>query len=145
MKWMAPELLCADELGRYPQTPTLESDIYAFGMVVLEIFTDAEPYVDEPCPIAMLNVLAKRIPARPASHITERGLTDAVWELMKECWEFSPVDRPTIEYVVRNLHRLDQGIHPTAWEERTVSFIFLQLARENNSFHCRQLNWSQPR
>ena len=128
---MAPELLRADKSGRYSQTPTLKSDIYASGMLMWEIFTDTEPYADEPSHIVMLDVVIdKRIPARPAPHITERGLTDAVWELMKECWKYSPVNRPTIEYVVRNLHRLDQEIHPTAWKERTVIFIFLQLARE---------------
>jgi hypothetical protein len=136
LRWMAPELLFPEKSGsgRYLPIPTLESDMWALAMLILEIFTDAEPYKDEPDHIIVTYIVEKkRLPARPDPHISERGLTDAVWGLMRECWSYKPVDRPKINYMIRNLHRLSQDIRPSAWEERTVSVTMFRYVIDTNN------------
>jgi serine/threonine protein kinase len=38
VRWMAPELLIPEEYGLKVCVPTKESDIYAFGMVIYEVY-----------------------------------------------------------------------------------------------------------
>jgi serine/threonine protein kinase len=120
---MAPELLLPDESSNgLPAKPSLDSDTWAFGMLMLEIFTDEIPYSKEiNTKVLWLITQEHKVPERPDEHITERGLTDTVWELMTECWNFKyPEKRPKAEYLMRRLHTLYRDIEITAWKERTV-------------------------
>lgn len=42
-------------------------------------------------------------PHRPLDSAGTRGLTDAIWELMQECWIVQPENRPKMLDVVKNL------------------------------------------
>ena len=40
IRWMSPELLLPEQFGHSDDRPTKQSDCYALGMVVYEVFTD---------------------------------------------------------------------------------------------------------
>lgn len=85
--WMAPERL----LGESPKKP---SDIYSFGMTIYEIFTDRTPlrhidFDDFRDLVGYGNVRPERPKNEDAPH-----LSDAMWELMEECWAKDPKHRP---------------------------------------------------
>lgn len=128
VRYMAPERLHSndDDTGGSPK-PTLSSDIWAFVMLMLEIFTGDKPYAKDPDTIIpFIITVEQKLPERPGKHITERGLTDAVWELMKRCWNFThPVKRPTASYLLQQLETLSQETQMTACLERTVRRPFL--------------------
>ncbi|KAF8212694.1 kinase-like domain-containing protein [Mycena galopus ATCC 62051] len=86
--WMAPELLD----GRSP--PTLSSDVYAFGMIVYELYTGDIPlfwvaYAD----LVDLVVRHGRRPGRPDPH-ESRPISDDLWQLTAQCWPAIPVNDP---------------------------------------------------
>lgn len=126
-RWMAPELLLPEngEKGCYAK-PSLESDIWAFAMLILEVFTDEPPYSKDPDPVVVtLIAVDQRIPERPGPHITERGLTDAVWELMNECWNFQhPEKRPEAQQLTQYLQMFSDNTQIIAWRQRTVRLFY---------------------
>lgn len=94
-RWCSPELL--NGKGRSPS-----SDIYAFGMTVLEMMTDEKPLVhikhnrDIP-----FKVISGERPMRPSeTKFAQRGLDDEMWELLQECWAEVPESRPTVDVIL---------------------------------------------
>ncbi|KAF8583512.1 kinase-like protein [Ramaria rubella] len=101
--WMAPELLESSGSERFgistdtKRTPA--TDVYAFAMTMLEIFTDKLPYEEDPDLLVLKKIEEEKLPDRPGDQITERGLTDSVWKLMNQCWSRHPASRPKIDYI----------------------------------------------
>ncbi|KAF9789158.1 kinase-like domain-containing protein [Thelephora terrestris] len=93
LRFTAPELLQA----RAPHSN--ESDIFAFGMVVIEVFTGKVPFSKFISYAAMANIMNGVRPERPL----HPGLTDDLWTLTRKCWEENPQDRPQIDSVVTHL------------------------------------------
>ncbi|KAF9789176.1 kinase-like domain-containing protein [Thelephora terrestris] len=92
-RFTAPEILKG--LGR----PSKASDVFAFGMVVIEAFTGRVPFSGCIGFKAMTNILAGIHPERPI----HPGLTDQLWTLTQQCWEEEPYDRPSIDSVIEQL------------------------------------------
>jgi son of sevenless-like protein len=66
-------------------------------MTVLELLTGEQPYKDFSRDISVLRELDQgKIPSRPDRKATERGLSDDLWALMKECWSKRPEKRPSV-------------------------------------------------
>ncbi|KAI6139788.1 WD40-repeat-containing domain protein [Pisolithus tinctorius] len=77
--WMAPELL--DDYNA-----STEGDVWAFRMIVLELFTRLMPFHD--CPRfanVMHRLLMGRLPPRPSEESTLSRMTDAWWEICMSC------------------------------------------------------------
>ena len=99
MYWMAPELL-----NGAPNS--IESDMYAFGLTLWEVYARADPYEgldvkavvagvkDTACAQEMRPVLPPKIPAEIAV-------------LIKSCWHQDPSCRPKANEVGRTLKTLD--------------------------------------
>lgn len=100
--WSAPELLAPGRFGLEDQDPSQESDVYAFAMVIWEIFTGVYPYSGDV--MAAYSILNGIRPPRPAD-ATELGLSDSIWHLMERCWDQDRHNRPTMEIVVEELRR----------------------------------------
>ena len=51
----------------------------------------------------------ERITERGCEGIFEKpsGMGQGLWELLRECWQFNPVNRPAMEVVEAKLHALD--------------------------------------
>ncbi|KAI6000339.1 kinase-like domain-containing protein [Pisolithus orientalis] len=95
--WMAPELINDCVASK-------ESDMWAYGMTILELFTRSTPFHDcRNCASVMRRIVEKNLPARPAEESTQFRLSDAWWEICMACWRPDPSSRPTITDVVEKL------------------------------------------
>ncbi|KAJ7927708.1 kinase-like domain-containing protein, partial [Mycena leptocephala] len=97
-RWMAPERLVPSAYGLPTAKATTQSDVYSFGMLMLEVFSGEPPWgsARNECSIA-LNVVTNLRPSRPSS------IPDDLWEIVQECWSHSPTGRPTIQEVYNHL------------------------------------------
>ncbi|CUA78464.1 putative WD repeat-containing protein alr3466 [Nostoc sp, PCC 7120] [Rhizoctonia solani] len=96
LRWAAPELL----LAAIPQRST-QCDVYALGMTFLEIFTGQVPYPD--CRqdfTILLNVQKGTLPTRPLDRLTDGEKNNMMWQLMLDCWNREPGERPSSGQVV---------------------------------------------
>ncbi|KLO18998.1 kinase-like protein [Schizopora paradoxa] len=92
-RWLAPELLFPDHFGSSGKS-TRETDVYAFGMTALELFSGKVPFYNLPDPAIPLEVAIKGLkPPRPEL-ATSRGLTDIIWDIVERCWHRDPLLRP---------------------------------------------------
>lgn len=94
-RWSAPEL---SELNA---TPTFEADVWAFGMVMIEVFTGGKPFANISRDSIVQTHVCIRLgrPERPK----DEQVTDEVWQLMQDCWKIEPKERPTFEEIHRRL------------------------------------------
>ncbi|CUA68982.1 putative WD repeat-containing protein alr3466 [Nostoc sp, PCC 7120] [Rhizoctonia solani] len=96
LRWAAPELLLAD----VPQRST-QCDVYALGMTFLEIFTGQVPYPDCKKDFTIfLNVQKGTLPTRPLDRLTDDEKNNMMWQLMVDCWNREPGERPSSGQVV---------------------------------------------
>jgi serine/threonine protein kinase len=95
--WMAPELLKNEPYN----TPV---DVYAFGIILCEMYTEKKPYDGMNGMNVSANVATKG--ARPP--LPEETSTLAV--LIKQCWDEDPARRPTFDEIY------------TRFENHSVSF-----------------------
>jgi len=77
-------------------------------MLSIEIFTDNVPFShisnEAFIPLAIRD---GPLPTRPDQSITARGLSDAMWDLMNQCWQRNPESRPSMSEIreaIRNMH-----------------------------------------
>ncbi|KAI6010018.1 hypothetical protein EDC04DRAFT_817435 [Pisolithus marmoratus] len=95
--WMAPELL--DDCSS-----SKESDVWAFGMTALELFTRTAPFSDCRNPANVFGRLMKgKLPLRPTRQSTQFRLSDAWWEICTSCWELVPSSRPVMKDIIEHV------------------------------------------
>ncbi|KAG8880140.1 hypothetical protein FRB98_005312 [Tulasnella sp. 332] len=87
MRWMAPELLNGD-------TKTTASDMYAFGMTIVEILTGNVPFPElhHPSPIIIAVLGGRRPPLEPI-YRGKQSLR-AFWDIVVLCWTAEREERP---------------------------------------------------
>ena len=93
-----------------------ESDVFAFGMVMIEVgdlvsilvkspdrlmkaFTGKVPFSNCAASIAILRITRGYRPERP----THTDFTDDLWMLVQRCWEGTPQNRPQMNSVIKQL------------------------------------------
>ncbi|QRV90237.1 hypothetical protein RhiJN_18255 [Ceratobasidium sp. AG-Ba] len=89
-RWAAPELFQGT-------TCSIPADIYALGMTILEIITGQVPWVGRSEYAIMHAVMNNRAcPERPQVYIPATSTHgEALWRLLKSCWNFEPTRRPS--------------------------------------------------
>ncbi|KAL5521152.1 hypothetical protein ACEPAG_9074 [Sanghuangporus baumii] len=97
-RWKAPELL-EDEGAKRTQ----KSDIWAFGMFVIEILTGKLPFPDAMTPTITVAVHKNELPERP----THPECSHELWNTIEGCWERHPDDRISAKRALRKLGKLD--------------------------------------
>jgi serine/threonine protein kinase len=105
LRWLAPELVTESS---YAPT-TRATDVWSFGMLSIEIFTDNMPFSHIPneafIPLAIRD---GKLPTRPDQGISVRGLSNVMWDLMERCWNRDPGSRPSMSEIreaIQNMHR----------------------------------------
>jgi len=102
-RWKAPEIIKAETNEEAQRTK--ETDMFAYGRVMLEVFTRDIPffYISQDGAVA-LTVMRGDLPEKPIDKdIISRGLDDEMWSLMKHCWDPEPSKRPDAKFVLRRL------------------------------------------
>ncbi|TFK21998.1 kinase-like protein [Coprinopsis marcescibilis] len=95
-RWMAYELLTPvdDDSEDTPPPLTKNSDVWSFGMTMLETFTLDVPYAHlRYDPTVVLAIMRKTLPRQP------RVIPNAIWLLLRHCWAWCPQGRPSIHTV----------------------------------------------
>ncbi|RHZ60324.1 hypothetical protein Glove_355g61 [Diversispora epigaea] len=83
--YMAPETLSRGEYTR-------ASDIYSFGMVMLEVLTSYPPYYNIPHDASLVMKICEGLIPEIKCEIPQ-----TLKKIMEKCWNFEPLNRPTAE------------------------------------------------
>jgi len=69
-------------------------------MLSIEIFTDNVPFshISNEAYIPLV-IRDGSLPTRPETNISMRGLSDAMWNLMNQCWQRDPESRPSMSEI----------------------------------------------
>ncbi|RHZ79871.1 hypothetical protein Glove_140g84 [Diversispora epigaea] len=93
--YMAPETL---NRGEYSQA----SDIYSFGMVMLEVLTSYPPYYNVPHNENLAMGICEEFKPEIKCEIPQ-----FLKEIMEKCWNFEPLNRPTAKELKSQLEKYD--------------------------------------
>jgi len=89
--------------------PVMESktaDVFAFGMLAVEVFTGKLPFGEQRSEAVVLRISQGGRPEMPeAAQAVAVGLTGEIWKLLESCWQQNPEERPTMEEIVRRWER----------------------------------------
>ncbi|KAG2348604.1 kinase-like protein [Suillus weaverae] len=123
VRWNAPELLGGDDVK-----PTKASDVFAFGMSILELVSKQAPYSHRKRDLTVImDINDGHLPLRPTEpDDVSRWMHDELWEVLNRCWYFIAPERMNIGEVTICLVGLAQylGNHPN-WqtEEADVEIV----------------------
>jgi len=98
--FMAPELLLPGKFGLYKEIPSKEADIYALGMTMYQVLTGEQPFFPRRVGEVVHAVISGERPPKP-ENAEEIGMTEAVWDLLRDCWKEDRTARPTATEVLR--------------------------------------------
>ncbi|KAG8941882.1 Receptor-interacting serine/threonine-protein kinase 3 [Tulasnella sp. 424] len=87
-------------LGESPPTPA--SDVYAMAGVILVTLSGKVPFWQEKTASVVFIRVCMGRKCDPIYH-PELPANDPLWELLSQCWEPEPVDRPSANEVIQNL------------------------------------------
>ncbi|KAG1684137.1 hypothetical protein DVH05_011842 [Phytophthora capsici] len=98
VRWKAPELLKAAKSGGGVVSPSMETDIFSFGMCIVQAVTGKFPwgkkYLD---PVVSYKVRKGELPKKP------KAFTPLQWKLVTHMCAFDPQQRPSVATVVKAL------------------------------------------
>ncbi|KAG9041571.1 hypothetical protein FS837_012078 [Tulasnella sp. UAMH 9824] len=83
------------------QKPSLESDVYAFGGLILTVMSGKAPFYGLADQVIIRRVMQDQ-PPKPAHH-PNLPADDPLWTLIRRCWDKTPTARPTMREVLLEL------------------------------------------
>ncbi|KAG1804246.1 kinase-like domain-containing protein [Suillus subaureus] len=124
VRWNAPELLGGDDVK-----PTKASDVFAFGMSILELVTKQAPYSHRKRDLTVImDINDGHLPPRPTEpEDVSRWMHDELWEVLNRCWYFMAQERMDIGEVTICLEGLAKylGNHPN-WQTEEANIEIVQ-------------------
>ncbi|KDQ58147.1 hypothetical protein JAAARDRAFT_206847 [Jaapia argillacea MUCL 33604] len=81
---------------------SLQSDVYALGIVFFEVLTGLTPFTKGLLDVQIVShVKMGRRPSRARN--TDKRISNKIWALMEKCWKQEPNERPTMQQVMQSL------------------------------------------
>ncbi|THH26870.1 hypothetical protein EUX98_g7314 [Antrodiella citrinella] len=111
-QYRAPELHDPEEFDLNDDGPTVESDIFAFACVCIELYTEHIPFEGISYFRVSKDVVNGLRPPRP---VTKDGIvvSDPLWGLIEHCWSQQPKERPSAHFVEEKLRAIvESGASP---------------------------------
>ncbi|KAL4155839.1 hypothetical protein PRNP1_007940 [Phytophthora ramorum] len=99
IRWKAPEVIRKVD----PSMPTLQSDIYSFGMCIVEAVTGQVPWGNLPDPVVKFHVSREQFLPRPKAF-----RDDGQWDVVNALCAFDPAKRMKLSDAVNKLQHLAQ-------------------------------------
>ncbi|GJE91857.1 kinase-like domain-containing protein [Phanerochaete sordida] len=100
---MAPKILNPDLFGLSRVQHTPQSDMYSFGQVAWQIYTEEIPFPSYNDHRSMFAILEGKHQERPTSG---KLIPNAFWDIMLACWQFQPENRVGAAAARDNLRKL---------------------------------------
>jgi len=110
---MAPELHDPQAFAKTGWERTAATDVYAFGMLCIEIHTGAPPFSTMSPGSVVHAVVQGRRPDRPTPN-HHRSMSNDLWRLTQVCWKQEPSTRPPISHIYEEL-RHGSGAGPKTY------------------------------
>ena len=118
-RWAAPELQRPDEYDMTEVVATKSSDIYGMGMVIYEasrrnllvslwylisaqVLTRDIPFHGYTDSAVLAKVQSGEKPGKPTNALS-LGITDSIWMLLEQCWDWEPACRPDSPHLLNVL------------------------------------------
>ncbi|KAH8109426.1 kinase-like domain-containing protein, partial [Phellopilus nigrolimitatus] len=98
-QWMAYELHMSETPGK---EVSAEADMWAFGMVIIELLTGNYPFQENRSQIIFLRIERRLFPPRPDSV----ECSEKLWDLTQRCWNKKPTERPKAKDALEIIHSL---------------------------------------
>jgi len=115
--YIAPEILNGEETVR----KTTETDVFAFGGLILFALSGKSPFHDK---IASITIVAVSSGKTPQKHKHSSIPEDAtIWSLMDRCWAVEPTDRPKMQEVYEILGDEEQHFNAKGALRRTANLV----------------------
>ncbi|EJD39446.1 kinase-like protein, partial [Auricularia subglabra TFB-10046 SS5] len=117
IRFAAPELVIPGETGNgteetdRPPRKTPATDVYAFGMTIIQAFTGRAPWDGCTDIMVIMNIYQRKTHPRPA---VTCGLCDQWWNLCVKCCAHHPWDRPTMVMVLHDLNPMGPCVVPVS-------------------------------
>lgn len=119
MTFMAPELLAPSKFGLQNVAPTQEGDIYALGLVILQVLvlccrhlfvsltfrqvlTGEKPFHNVK-PLELAYYVSSGVRPEKPANAEAIGISDSLWKLIQKCWDGERTRRPQIQEVVASV------------------------------------------
>ncbi|XP_057340118.1 raf homolog serine/threonine-protein kinase Raf [Microplitis mediator] len=103
--WMAPEVIRMQEENPY----SFQSDVYAFGVVLFELFAGQLPYCNINNKDQILFMVGRGY-LRPDLNKLRPDMPKALRRLIEDCIKFSRDDRPIFRQILASIESLLQGL-----------------------------------
>jgi hypothetical protein len=102
---LAPEIITPARKGSTTWVAESKAaDVFAFGMLAVEVFTGKVPFEEKRDEAVVLHIVRGGRPEVPQD-AQALGLTAEMWELLESCWQQNPKKRPTVQQVVKKWQR----------------------------------------
>lgn len=109
IRFAAPELLQGnDDPTVQPRSKTVESDVYAFGMLILQAVTELPPWSGQNILAVMQKVCQGQRPPQPKSDALVT-ISHSWWDVCRNCWHTTPEGRPPMNTVLSSLKDTNPG------------------------------------
>ncbi|GMF28922.1 unnamed protein product [Phytophthora lilii] len=99
LRWKAPELIRKVD----PSSPTMQSDVYSFGMCIVEAVTGQVPWGNLPDPVVKFHVTREQFLHQPKAFQSNEQ-----WQLVKAMCAFDPTKRMKLSDAIDKLQHFAQ-------------------------------------
>ncbi|KAG8730858.1 Mitogen-activated protein kinase [Ceratobasidium sp. 423] len=113
IRYMSPEILLTNDESGACEIPvkTLESDIFAFGLVIRELLGNELPYAEIQSIPHIIRLIANGSrPSRPKNAIANEWLCDKMWEIVEATLEDDPKLRPSASEISQRFSYIPMGV-----------------------------------